>query len=392
MNRLYYALKKEFTVLFRDKSALIALFAMPMMFILILSLALKDVYKEYSSVKLDYIIVNLDRDKNSQKFIQELKEYKNLKFIIKDNLDEAKELTRDERYNFTLVINPNFSKDLYKIDAKNLIDIYTSSITKAHIKLYFKSKIAQKIMMLKVQKMIDAMTMYNDTIKPTPPNQLIKTHYLYHNIDRQNIPTATQQNVPAWIVFSMFFVIIPISTLFITERDDGTLARLKSINSSKMVLFVSKIIPYMIINQLQLISMIFVGVFIVPLLGGDRLDISGVDFLALSIIGVSISFGAVGFALFLSTLMKSTEQASTVGALSSIIMGAVGGIMVPKLVMPPFMQQLSMLSPMSWGLEGMLDVFVRNLGVNSILFESAVLVVFGIVSLGLALWYYKKKI
>jgi len=392
MNRLYYALKKEFTVLFRDKSALIALFAMPMMFILILSLALKDVYKEYSSVKLDYIIVNLDRDKNSQKFIQELKEYKNLKFIIKDNLNEAKELTRDERYNFTLVINPNFSKDLYKIDAKNLIDIYTSSITKAHIKLYFESKIAQKIMMLKVQKMIDAMTMYNDTIKPTPPNQLITTHYLYHNIDRQNIPTATQQNVPAWIVFSMFFVIIPISTLFITERDDGTLARLKSINSSKMVLFVSKIIPYMIINQLQLISMIFVGVFIVPLLGGDRLDISGVDFLALSIIGVSISFGAVGFALFLSTLMKSTEQASTVGALSSIIMGAVGGIMVPKLVMPPFMQQLSMLSPMSWGLEGMLDVFVRNLGVNSILFESAVLVVFGIVSLGLALWYYKKKI
>jgi len=392
MNRLYYALKKEFIILLRDKSALIALFAMPMMFILILSLALKDVYKEYSSVKLDYIIVNLDKGKNSQKFIQELKEYKNLKFVIKNNLKEAKELTRDEKYNFTLVINPNFSKDLYKIDAKNLIDIYTSSITKAHIKLYFESKIAQKIMMLKVQKMIDAMTMYNDKVKPTPLNQLIQTHYLYHDINRQNIPTATQQNVPAWIVFSMFFVIIPISTLFITEKNDGTFTRLKSINSSKTVLFVSKIIPYMIINQLQLISMIAVGVFIVPLLGGDRLDISGVNFMALFIIGLSISFGAVGFALFLSNLMKSTEQASTVGALSSIIMGAVGGIMVPKLVMPPVMQQLSMISPMSWGLEGMLDIFVRNLGVGSILFESAVLVLFGIISLGLAIWYYDKRV
>ena len=390
--KLYYALKKEFIVLLRDKSALIALFVMPMAFILILSLALKDVYKEYSSANLSYIIVNLDKDKNSQKFIQELKEYKNLKFIIKDNLHEAKRLTKDEQYNFTLVINPNFSKELYKIEAKNLIEIYTSSITKAHIKLYFESKIAQKIMMLKVQKMIDSMTMYNDSVHPTPYTKLIHTHYLYNNINRQNIPTATQQNVPAWIVFSMFFVIIPISTLFITERNDGTFARLKAMNSSKFILFVSKVIPYMVINQLQLISMILVGIFIVPLLGGDRLDIVGVDFVALFVIGLSISFGAVGFALFLSSLMKSTEQASTVGALSSILMGAVGGIMVPKLVMPPFMQQMSMLSPMSWGLEGMLDVFVRNLGVGSVIFESAILVVFGIVSLGLAIWYYDRKI
>jgi len=82
-------------------------------------------------------------------------------------------------------------------------------------------------------------------------------------------------------------------------------------------------------------------------------------------------------------LMKTTEQASTVGALSSIIMGAIGGIMVPKLVMPSLMQKMTMLSPMSWGLEGMLDVFVRDLGVEAVLLESAVLVVFGIISLSL---------
>ena len=90
-------------------------------------------------------------------------------------------------------------------------------------------------------------------------------------------------------------------------------------------------------------------------------------------------------------MMKTTEQASTVGALISIIMGAVGGIMVPKLVMPPLMQDLTMISPMSWGLEGMLDIFVRNQGISAILLESTVLVFFGIISLMFAYIFYERR-
>ena len=388
MIKLYYALKKETISLWRNKSALLPLFLMPMMFILIMSLAQQDIYKEYTNADISYVIVNLDKDIKSKKFIEKLKEDKQLTFVLKESLEEAKKLTLDEKYKFTLLINADFSKNLYKISAKNLIEIYTSSITKAHQRLYFESKIVQKIMGLKIKKMIDSMTMYNDEVKASKPSDMIHTHYLYRTENRSDIPTATQQNVPAWIVFSMFFVIIPIATLLITEREDGTLARLKAMNSSKWILFGSKIVPYMIINQLQLYSMILVGVFVVPLFGGDRLDVN-IDFLALFVISTAISFGAVGFAIFLSTLMKSIEQASIVGALSGVIMGAVGGIMIPKLVMPQMMQEMTILSPMSWGLEGMLDVFVRELGVQSVLYESSVLVLFGLVSIFLA---YRKKL
>ncbi|RUM74317.1 MAG: hypothetical protein DSZ11_04220 [Sulfurovum sp.] len=388
MIKLYYALKKEFISLWRNKSALLPLFIMPMMFILIMSLAQQDIYKEYTNADISYVLVNLDKDIKSKKFIEKLKEDKQLTFVVKESLEEAKQLTLNEQYKFTLLINADFSKNLYKISATNLIDIYTSSITKAHQKLYFESKIVQKIMALKIKKMIDSMTMYNDKVKASNPSDMIHTHYLYRHGNKRNIPTATQQNVPAWIVFSMFFVIIPIATLLITERQDGTLARLKAMNSSKWILFGSKIVPYMIINQLQLYSMILVGVFVVPLFGGDKLDVD-IDFLALFVISTAISFGAVGFAIFLSTLMKSIEQASIVGALTGVIMGAVGGIMIPKLVMPQMMQEMTIFSPMSWGLEGMLDVFVRELNVESVLYESSVLVLFGLISIGLA---YKKEL
>ena len=389
--KFYYAIKKESIALLRNRSALAALFIMPMMFILILSLALKDVYKEYSKASLSYLIVNLDQGKKSTKFISELKNYENLKFEIKDNVEEAKKLTKDEAYKFTLVINKDFSKELYKIEAKNLVEVYTSATTKPHRKLFFEAKVLEKIMQLKIKRMVDSITMYNDKVKPTTAKELLHSHYLYSDKNRHKTPTATQQNVPAWIVFAMFFVTIPIATLFITERNDGTFARLKAMNSSKFILFFSKVIPFMVINQLQLILMILVGIFLVPIFGGDKLEVD-INFLALFIMSLSISFGAIGFALFLASIMKTIEQASTIGALSAVIMGAVGGIMVPKLVMPPLMQSMTMLSPMSWGLEGMLDVFVRELGVGAVLFESGVLVVFGILSLSLAALFYEKRV
>ncbi len=389
--RLFYALKKECIALLRNRSALLALFAMPAMFILIMSLALKDVYSEYTNANFEYVIVDLDKEKGAKKFIDQLKEYEGLKYTLIDDLERAKELTKNEKYKFMVVLKPDFSKNLYKTTSKDLIDIYTAAVTKAHQKLYFESKIVQKIITMKMKRVVNAMTMYNDSVKLSMPSEMIHSYYLYNSDNKRGVPTATQQNVPAWIVFSMFFVIIPISTLFITEQNDGTFARLKAMGSPKSILFFSKIVPYMVINQLQLLAMLLVGVFIVPLFGGDKLDID-IDFFALFIIGLAISFGAIGFAILLSTLMKTTEQASTVGALSSIIMGAVGGVMVPKLVMPPLMQNMAMLSPMSWGLEGMLDVFVRNLGVGSVLFESTVLVLFGIISLIFASIFYERRV
>jgi ABC-2 type transport system permease protein len=34
-------------------------------------------------------------------------------------------------------------------------------------------------------------------------------------------PTAMQKNVPAWLVFGMFFVVAPIAGLFVEERACG---------------------------------------------------------------------------------------------------------------------------------------------------------------------------
>jgi ABC-2 type transport system permease protein len=58
--------------------------------------------------------------------------------------------------------------------------------------------------------------------------------------------------------------------------------------------------------------------------------------------------------------------------------------MVPRFVMPAAMQEISLYSPMAWGLEGFLDIFLRHGGLAAVGDEVLKLAAFGAASLLLA--------
>jgi ABC-2 type transport system permease protein len=135
-----------------------------------------------------------------------------------------------------------------------------------------------------------------------------------------------------------------------------------------------------VINLIQVALMILMGMYVVPLLGGTAFTL-GSSWGGLLLIAASVSFSAIAVALLIASVARTTEQATTVGGVLNIIFGAVGGIMIPKFVMPDFMQRLSNLSPMSWGLEGFLDVFLRNGDILDVLPKAILLLAFGTVML-----------
>jgi len=101
-------------------------------------------------------------------------------------------------------------------------------------------------------------------------------------------------------------------------------------------------------------------------------------------ISFGLSLTAVGTAILIAVSAKTVEQATTIGGIINILLGAIGGIMVPKFYMPEVMQSLARLSPMSWGLDGFLDIFLRGLGPTEVLPEFLKLVSLGILLLLLA--------
>jgi len=182
----------------------------------------------------------------------------------------------------------------------------------------------------------------------------------------------------------MFFICLPLSNIFINEKACGTSARLKSMNVPYAALLAGKVIPYFIINQVQMFLMLLVGIYLMPILGGTALQITG-SFGGLLLISASVSIAAIAFALLIGSRARTTEEANIMGAGANIIMGALGGIMVPRFVMPPFMQALSALSPMSWGLEGFLDILLRGGNARQVLPEAGLLLFFGLICLTLTI-------
>jgi ABC-2 type transport system permease protein len=200
-----------------------------------------------------------------------------------------------------------------------------------------------------------------------------------------------QQNAPAWTLLAMFFLTVPLSVSFIKEREQGSLFRLQTMTVPAWVVLGGKAVPFFIINQIQMASVLAVSVYVLPLLGGDRLDLGNAP-LALLLMGACASLAAIGFGIAVAMYARTTEQAAGFSSAMVMIMGALGGILVPKAVMPPLMQELANLSPLSWGLDGFLDVFVRGGGLHDVLPEAFGLLAFSAFCHGIGILRYQGRI
>ena len=95
-------------------------------------------------------------------------------------------------------------------------------------------------------------------------------------------------------------------------------------------------------------------------------------------------------ALLIATLVKTIEQATTIGGLINLLLGATGGIMVPTFIMPLAMQNIASYSPMNWGLEGFLTILLRGGNFIDILPEMAKLSLLSAIFFSLAIFFYHR--
>jgi ABC-2 type transport system permease protein len=402
MSKIRFTLKKEFLLIIRDVHAVAVLFVMPAVFIMIMSLAMRDLFELHNTVHIDVLTVNHDAGKESEAFLKAIEDLRTFKFHLLDKdvtTEKVKEQMLSRDFKFALTIGKDFSAIVRKEgkgkDEKALKLLVDPSVN-VQTQLVLKSALEGKLAKLKADRFIDGIGDFLDsagidrkTLQESEESQ-IEVSYVRKGGQYVKMPSAVQQSVPAWLVFSMFFIVIPISNTFISERGQGTLMRLKSMNVSQFSLIMGKMIPYLLINAIQVVIMIAIGVYVVPLFGGTALTL-GVSLGGLILIALTVSFSAISLALLIASLARTTEQATTIGGVLNIIFGAMGGIMVPKFVMPGFMQDLSNLSPMSWGLEGFLDIFLRNGSVSDVLPESLSLSIIGVIILMLTVILLRRQ-
>lgn len=388
-------LRKECLLIFRDIHALLVLFVMPVAFILIMSLSLQDKFNGESIEKINIGLHTHEQANIEHPIFKDFSELEGFNVVIIDNNKNFEEIAKAKSLSAIINIPQGFLSKLDSdediLDTEKII-LYFSPTSYESLRSLLKASISRTLAAYQVGGILaEYINNEADRIKERNKflgDSLIIEKNLFNTQDKK--PNSVEQSVPAWLIFSMFFVVIPLSTTFIIERQQGTLLRLKTFPTPNYYFFCGKILPYIFINIIQVILMFLVGILLLPLLGGEGITLNQNAWLLLPI-SIAISFNAICFALLVATFCNTTEQATSIGGVSNLIFAAIGGVMIPTFVMPQVMQKLSTLSPMNWGLEAYLNVILRQGTLGDVLPEIFKLLIVGICLLAIALIKYESK-
>jgi ABC-2 type transport system permease protein len=206
----------------------------------------------------------------------------------------------------------------------------------------------------------------------------------------RDTPNATQHNIPAWTIFAMFFVVISLGSGIVREKRNGSFIRLKTLPTSYAVAIFSKQITYLVVTLIQAGVIFAIGAWLFPVIGLPVLNFPS-DWPALLLVTFLSGWCAVSYAICIGVFARTEEQANGFGAVSIVILAAVGGLMVPSFAMPGSFHLAMKISPLHWSLEAYYGLFLEGGRLKDVL--ANILSLFLIIAAlqGLSFWGLKRK-
>jgi ABC-2 type transport system permease protein len=187
--------------------------------------------------------------------------------------------------------------------------------------------------------------------------------------------SSVQHNVPAWAIFGMFFIVVPLSGHIIREREEGSSLRVSLIPGAERGVALGRILFNTLICCLQFVLMCCIGIWFLPLLGLAPLSMGSHPAVLVPMI-IAIALAATAYGYTVGTVFRTSNQALPFGAISIVILSALGGVWIPVEVLPSVLQAIAKLSPMHWALQGVQNIMLRNGSWGDVLVPIGVLLLF----------------
>jgi ABC-2 type transport system permease protein len=411
---------KEMKVLCHDRQALALLFLMPVFFILVMSFALEGVFDiGTKSRPLEVFVVNQDKGKQADITIGELKKLEGFSFlsIAANKTGETQtieHLLARGKYRFALVFPDSYSDCIQVADPNSercavsvrlFADPTVNYQLVTNLKNIIHGLVEQRLMHVQLQSRLQKAfkgidnkvaslgipigTMKKEFEKTIDINNLLDlskrrntvTIEFPGGINTNRRPTSVEQNVPAYTIFGVFLIVLTLAKSLSREKTEGTLARLMAAPLSKAIFLFGKLLPYYLVNLIQIGLMFLVGILVFKMRTGH--------IHALFLVSCGLAAAANGLGLLVAAVGKTEAQVETLAVLLAVTLAALGGMMVPSFIMPGFLQTIALITPHAWALSGYQDIIVRGLSISEILPETFVLIGFAVVFFSVALFRFR---
>ena len=390
-------LYKDFLLLVRDFWGVMLLFLMPWALVMLMTYLQDSTFRSINENKIPLYLLNADNDSLGYMVSRQIMASRIFEVTTEVNgrslsAKEVEEAVSKGDYMIGIIIPSNATAGLREHVRRGVerafngeiadetlalqpldIKLLVEPIVKESFRLSLIQAMRENALIVQNQLLLTEITRQVNRLVPMPIDLNIDTGGLiaidesYAKSDKAKImPNSTQHNVPAWSMFAIFFIVISLAGNMIREREIGCFNRLMTMPCSFHLYVFSKVGVYLCVCLLQLTLIVLTGMYLIPLFGLPALKL-GHSLSALLAMSVSSSLAAIGYGLAIGSIARTNQQASIFGAISVVILAAVGGVWIPVFIMPRFMIFVSKISPLNWGLNGFNDIFVRDAGFADIL-------------------------
>lgn len=372
MKVLRFILQKEFRQIFRDKTILAMMLAMPIIQLIILPLA-----ANYDVKNINIVFVDHDHSTYSQKLISKIGSSGYFKIIaMKLSYNDALELINTNAADLILEIPSGFERNLVREGSQKLnLSVDAINGTKAALGgAYLNTIIVNYNRDLDINVKAPAGTI------TAQPSQIAITFSNWFN------PRAEYKYfmVPAILVLLLTLIGGFLTALnIVKEKEIGTIEQINVTPIKKWQFILGKLIPFWVLGMVVftlglIVAYIFYGIF-------------PVGNLALLYLFAAVYLVAVlGFGLLISTYSNTQVQAMFVAFFFIMIFILMSGFFTAVESMPAWARIMSNLTPVTHFIKVVRMIVLKGSGFTDVKLELLYIIIFAVILNGWAILNYRK--
>jgi len=424
MFKLRATILKDIRVLLRDKVGLTLMLLMPVLLAIVITSVQNSTFELVNDNKVPLLVYNKDKGEVSAELVRALDkigmfdlkkvdESQNEKdvinrmhakdalvaIIIPDNyteevLSKAKNITKEALKNINV---GDDSSAVDKLPGTIPLILYYHPVLQQSFRNSINGALRSALLLVQSKYIVRKLytTVNEQNIPDSLENQIASNQLPVNEIPvsrdgSRNIPNATQHNIPSWTIFAMFFIVISLGSSVVREKLSGSFIRLRTLPTNFIVALASKQITYLIVTLIQAAIIFSIGIWLFPKMHLPALNLPE-DKLGLLLVTIVCGWCATSFAICVGVFAQTQEQANGFGAVSIVILAAIGGLLVPSFAMPASFQFIMRLSPLHWCLEAFYGLFLEGGKLKDILMNIIPLLVIIIVLQALIIYGLKRK-
>ncbi|MFC4024734.1 ABC transporter permease [Oceanobacillus longus] len=188
--------------------------------------------------------------------------------------------------------------------------------------------------------------------------------------------------------FTLFFVIYTICynvLPILIEKKAGVWDRMILSPMKKWEMYIANLIYSFFEGYLQVVIIFTVFRFIVGM------DFQG-KFLQILLLMIPYVFAIVSLAIFLTALVKNTQQFNAALPIVSVSMAMIGGAFWPiEIVQSEFLLALSKINPLTYGMEALNGLVIYNTPLDQLLMPISILLLMGVIFMGVGIHLMERR-